>query len=78
MEYETTKAPTYLIPYFEGGVSAGNGIYRLNDTGSIMMTLWATELTKQADFIIRINGVSMEPAYHDGDKVLVDRKVNVE
>lgn len=78
MEYEASKAPTYLIPYFEGGVSAGNGIYQLNDTGSIMMSLWATELTKQADFIIRVSGASMEPDYHDGDRVLVNRKVNVE
>lgn len=76
-EYETSKAPTYLIPYFEGGVSAGNGIYQLNDTGSVTLNLWATELTKRADFIIRVSGSSMEPDYHDGDKVLVDRKVNV-
>lgn len=78
MEYEAPKAPTHLIPYFEGGVSAGNGIYQLNDTGSIMMNLWATDLTKQADFIIRVSGESMEPDFHDGDKVLVDRKANVE
>lgn len=77
-EYEASKAPTYLIPYFDGCVSAGNGIYQLNDTGSIMMNLWATELTKQADFIIRVSGASMEPDYHDGDKVLVNRKINVE
>lgn len=78
IEYESHRDPTYLIPYFEGGVSAGNGIYQLNDAGTTMMTLWETELTKQADFIIRVSGSSMEPDYHDGERVLVDRKVNVE
>lgn len=77
-EYEPTKPPTYLIPYWEEGASAGNGIYQLNDTESIMMTLWASELTKQADFIIKVSGDSMEPDFYDGDKVLVDRKVRVE
>lgn len=77
-EYEASKAPTHIIPYWEYGVSAGNGIYQLNDTTSVMMTLWATEVTKQADFIIKVSGASMEPDYHDGDKVLVDRKTVVE
>lgn len=77
-EYEASKAPTHIIPYWEYGVSAGNGIYQLNDTTSVMMTLWATEITKQADFIIKVSGGSMEPDYHDGDKVLVDRKTVVQ
>ncbi len=77
-EYEASKAPTHIIPYWEYGVSAGNGIYQLNDTTSVMMTLWATEITKQADFIIKVSGSSMEPDYHDGDKVLVDRKTVVQ
>ncbi|MEY8396144.1 S24 family peptidase [Lachnospiraceae bacterium 45-P1] len=77
-EYEASKAPTHIIPYWEYGVSAGNGIYQLNDTTSVMMTLWATETTKQADFIIKVSGSSMEPDYHDGDKVLVDRKAVVQ
>ena len=73
-EYEASKAPTHIIPYWEYGVSAGNGIYQLNDTTSVMMTLWATETTKQADFIIKVSGSSMEPDYHDGEKLYV-RKV---
>lgn len=76
-QYESTKPPTHLIPYWEGGVSAGNGIYQLNDTSCIMMTLWDTEITKQADFIIKVNGNSMEPDYHNGDKVLVNRDIIV-
>lgn len=78
IEYQAHREATRQIPYWESGVSAGNGIYQLNDTASVMMTLWATELTKQADFIIRVSGNSMEPDYHDGDKVLVNRNVNVE
>lgn len=76
-QYESTKPPTHLIPYWEGGVSAGNGIYQLDDASCIMMTLWDTEITKQADFIIKVNGNSMEPDYHDGDKVLINRDIIV-
>lgn len=77
IEIESHREATRALPYWENGVSAGNGIYQLNDTACVMMHLWATELTKQADFIIKVSGSSMEPDYHDGDKVLVDRKVNV-
>ena len=78
MEIQSRRDPALLLPYWENGVSAGNGIYQLNDTASVMLSLWATELTKQADFIIKVSGSSMEPDFHDGDKVLVNRKVNVE
>lgn len=78
IEYQAHREATRQIPYWESGVSAGNGIYQLNDTASVMLNLWANELTKQADFIIRVSGNSMEPDYHDGDKVLVNRKINVE
>lgn len=77
IEIAARRESTRILPYWENGVSAGNGIYQLNDTSCVMMHLWATELTKQADFIIKVSGSSMEPDYHDGDKVLVDRKVNV-
>lgn len=78
MEVSSHRDPSLLLPYWENGVSAGNGIYQMNDTASVMLSLWATDLTKQADFIIKVSGSSMEPDYHDGDKVLVNRKVNVE
>lgn len=77
IEIEARRETTRILPYWENGVSAGNGIYQLNDTSCVMMHLWATELAKQADFIIKVSGSSMEPDYHDGDKVLVDRKANV-
>ena len=78
MEVQSHRDPSLVLPYWESGVSAGNGIYQLNDTSSVMLTLWATKLTKQADFIIKVSGSSMEPDYHDGDRVLVDRKASVE
>jgi len=78
IEVESHRDPSLQLPYWECGVSSGNGIYQLDDTSRIMLTLWATELTRQADFIIKISGASMEPDYHDGDKVLVNRKDCVE
>lgn len=78
MEVESHRDPSLALPYWESGVSAGNGIYQLNDTASVMMTLWATELTRRADFIIKVSGASMEPDYHDGDKVLVSKMDHVD
>lgn len=78
MEVESHRDPSLVLPYWESGVSAGNGIYQLNDTASVMLTLWATELTRRADFIIKVSGASMEPDYHDGDKVLVSKMDHVD
>lgn len=56
--------------------SAGTGVYLHTDEGE-QLTVVANKLTKQADFCLRINGHSMEPAYMDKDIVLVEEQPDV-
>ena len=53
-------------------VSAGSGVY-LDDTTADKINIPNNEKTKSADFALRISGNSMEPKYHDGDILLVER-----
>ena len=53
-------------------VSAGSGVY-LDDTTADKINIPNNEKTKNADFALRISGNSMEPKYHDGDILLVER-----
>lgn len=66
------------LPYWQEGAAAGTGIYQLNDTECIPLKLIDSPITRQADFIINVSGKSMEPDYHDGDKVLVSQKAVVQ
>ena len=53
-------------------VSAGSGVY-LDDAAAEKINIPNNEKTKSADFALRISGNSMEPKYHDGDILLVER-----
>ena len=53
-------------------VSAGSGVY-LDDTTADKINIPNNEKTKSADYALRISGNSMEPKYHDGDILLVER-----
>ena len=53
-------------------VSAGSGVY-LDDSAAEKINIPNNEKTKSADFALRISGNSMEPKYHDGDILLVER-----
>ena len=58
------------IKLFDIAVSAGTGSYLSNDTYSTI-TVEANELTKKADYAVRVYGNSMSPKYEDGDLLLV-------
>ena len=64
--------PRKVIRLFrnELAVSAGPG-EALDAARGEAVFLYADALTEAADEIIRVNGDSMEPTYHDGDQVLV-------
>ena len=53
-------------------VSAGTGV-ELGDeqTGAIDIPL--TDVSRQADFVLTVNGTSMEPEFHDGDLLLIQQ-----
>lgn len=68
---EVYQTNCLVLTMYEDAVSAGTGEY-LNDGRCVEVTVDETPLTDRADFILRISGDSMEPTYHDGDKVLVE------
>lgn len=78
IELSPAADKTKTLPYWQEGAAAGNGIYQLNDTECIQLKLIDNPVTRQADFIINVSGKSMEPDYHDGDKVLVSQKAVVQ
>ncbi|MBR1723436.1 MAG: helix-turn-helix transcriptional regulator, partial [Ruminococcus sp.] len=58
------------IDYFDLPVSAGTGVYLDNCyKGKIDVEL--TELSRHADYVLRVSGNSMEPNYHNEDLVLI-------
>ena len=60
------------IALFDMPVSAGSGMY-LDDTSAEKINIPDNDKTKSADFALRISGNSMEPKYHNGDILLVER-----
>lgn len=61
-----------VVRLFLNDLSAAAGpVSYIGESRGEMVLLIENELTKRADEIIRISGDSMEPAYHDGDRVLV-------
>ena len=63
------------ISLFDMPVSAGSGVY-LDDASAEKINIPDNDKTKSADFALRISGNSMEPKYHDGDILLVERCEN--
>lgn len=58
------------LDFPENAVSAGTGEY-LTGSYTIKLRVPSTELTRQADYALRVSGDSMQPDYLDGDIVLV-------
>lgn len=86
-EYERVQAPAApaakvyeyeeLFEYLEP-VSAGTGArLDLLDAGKNIKVI-SNVYTKKADFVLRVTGHSMEPRFHDGDRLLVQEADEVE
>ncbi len=73
-----TESPRKIIRLFrnELAVSAGPG-ETLEAARGEEVYLFADAMTEAADEIIRVNGDSMEPTYHDGELVLVSHAASV-
>ena len=65
------------LPLFDLPISAGPGEF-LDGEEKGSITVRDTTRTREADFALRISGNSMEPRYHDGDILLVQRAESVE
>lgn len=80
---EATRTPVIPIgnvitlSEFEQPVSAGRGVYLGDGSQTITREVPSNDLTRQADFILRVSGNSMEPKYSDGDRILIKRQPDV-
>ncbi len=71
-----TKRYVYTIPLFDMAASAGTGQFL---EGSEASYLSLPKLPPDdADFIIRVSGDSMEPDYHNGDRVFIKKTQSIE
>ena len=66
------SATTRIISYYQRLASAGSGEYLFDSIPTDNMEVPLNSLSEQADFVLGVNGDSMEPTYHDGDKVYVE------
>ena len=65
------------IDYYTLSASAGTGNF-LDSEFAEELLVPESEAAEQADFIISVGGDSMEPTFHDGDKVFVEKCDSVE
>ena len=66
------KPRMYKIDWFTLPASAGTGNILDSDLAEELLVPESAE-AEQADFVISVGGDSMEPTYHDGDKVFVEK-----
>ena len=66
------------IVVFDLPVSAGPGEYLDEGMNGKTISIPVNDITSRADFAVRINGDSMEPKFHDGDYLLVEKTDAVE
>ena len=66
----------YQVPYYDMPVSAGTG-NPLDEEYPEKVDL-VEQPPKGTDFIVRVSGDSMEPTYHNGDKLFVKEQPSIE
>lgn len=64
---------TRFMAYYQKLASAGTGEYIFDDIPIDTIEVPLDEISEKADFVIGVNGKSMEPTFYDGDKVFVER-----
>ena len=60
---------------FYGSISAGTGLY-LDDEQVETIRFESDMVPKGTDFCLKVNGDSMESAFHDGDYVFIKRETD--
>lgn len=66
------------MTFYDYGTSAGTGNYLDEwDIPKSTISVPDTPEIRKADFVLRVSGNSMEPDYHDGDRVLVKSQDSV-
>lgn len=69
--------PMRFLSYYQRMASAGSGEFLFSDIPTDVIAVPDTPLSRRADFVIGVNGRSMEDTYFDGDKVLVEKTHDV-
>ena len=72
-----TKARLLKLDFYDYPASAGTGNFLETQKPDSILVKECDE-AENADYIIPISGDSMEPTYHDGDKVFVEKCDSVE
>lgn len=75
-EDELLYDETYPKTEYLTSLSAGTGLFVFDDIPTKITQV--VEKYKDADFVIGVSGNSMEPTYHDGDKVAVKKQSTIE
>ena len=68
-DYQTEKE----YPYYDDAVSAGTGQY----IGISQRETISLPVEFDADYVVPVDGDSMEPEYHDGDYIFIESTVNL-
>lgn len=72
-ESEIADEPMAYIPrvYYSQGASAGYGEYLIDGMDASEIMIPDTPKNRKSDYVINVDGDSMEPTFSDGDKLLV-------
>lgn len=67
---QPAEPPENLIEFYPA-VSAGRGVDLTDINDAKQIKVVSNIYTRQADYVVRVDGESMAPRYHNGDKLLV-------
>lgn len=70
---EEASEKRYYITYYQKLASAGSGEYLFSDIPTQLIAVSDSPIARKADFVIGVNGDSMEPDFSDGDRVYVQK-----
>ncbi len=77
-ELSSELIPYRIITYCQRLASAGSGEYLFDDIPTDVIKAEDSPESRKADFVIGVNGDSMEPDYYDGEKVFVEKTPDIE
>lgn len=76
-EFSSEIVPMRVMSYYQKMASAGSGEYLFSEIPTDVIEVPDTTLSRRANFVLGVNGNSMETTYFDGDKVLVEKAQDV-
>lgn len=77
-ELENQTTSTRIIAYYQKLASAGPGEYLFPEIPTDTIAVKDSPISRTADFVIGVNGESMEPDYYDGEKVFVKKTTELD